>query len=287
VDSVNSVRPHVSEEQLAAFVEGGLPAEEAENLRGHLGSCRLCMAAYADTVRLRGTWRGEVARAEPGAIPTARIPAWRDRRVLVAACLPLLVAAGAWLALTGTSGPAADHQAVLALVARASHHGPILPGAGSAAWDPLPINRSGRNDTSSAADMRAALLDLRRSDRDSWAALEIAGHLALDDLRMADIRVERELDEGNEHPDLLLAAGVLRYRQSRLEESRGFLERVLAARPADPVARFNLALVQKESGQEAAAREAFAALAAMDDRPLISHRARLELAGLPDLPPAE
>jgi len=175
---------------------------------------------------------------------------------------------------------------ITALLARASHHGLILPGAAAATWDPLPAIRSGRYDTAGSAGLRSILRDLQSEDESSpSAAVEIAGYLALDDLPMADIRLQRVLGEDETDPDLLLVAGILAYRQSRLEQSRQYLQRVLDVRPDDPAARFDLALILSETGSVDRARAMFRTLADRRDLPLVSHRAEIELARLRDLHP--
>ena len=289
VNCVTPAKTHIPEEMLAALVEGGLTGEEYRLTREHLTGCRVCMAAYADAVRLRSSWQLETTAATADAYPsrTAGFGS-RTTRLVLAACLPLVIAATAWLGLRGGEGAYPGQDLLLPVLARASHHGPILPGAGSAAWQPTVLTRSGGGDRSTGDGIRDLLDDLQTSERDSWAAASIAGYLALDDDRqMARIRVDRELAEGNDHPDLLVTAGILAYRESYLTEARHYFESALESRPDDPVARFNLALVLSESGHSAAAGDLFQDLTGLGDHPLISHRAAQELARLADLQPTD
>lgn len=281
-EAVTQNRPHVSEENLAALVEGGLTGEEARLAKAHLTRCRLCMAAYADAVRLRHDWRVETEVSAP-------TPAWqfggrRATGMLLAASLSLLVVTGAWFVTTGGLDQDPQFGEIHSLLERASHRGPMLPGTAGAAWDPLPLTRAGGFDTAGTSDMRKLLKDMQdHPEPESSAAIEIAGYLALDDLAMADIRTRRELDAGGNDPDLFLVAGILAYRQSRLADAQSHLHRAVLEQPDDPVALFNFALVLSETGSTGQARAIFEDLAAREDLPLVNHRAQLELVRLQDL----
>lgn len=283
---VTNPSSHLAEEQLAALVEGGLKGEEARLAKDHLARCRLCMSAYADAVRLRHDWRLETEVVAP-----APAPSFGGRRaagMLLAASLSLLVVAGAWFLAAGGLDRDPEFGEIHALLERASHRGPMLPGTAAAAWNPLPQTRAGGFDSAGTSDVRRTLKGLQEHpEAGSSAAIEIAGYLALDDLAMADIRTRKELDAGDPDPDLLLVAGILAYRQSRLEDARAYILRALNERPDDPVARFNHALILAETGGTGRARAIFEDLAARDDLPLVRNRAEIELVRLRDLQPAD
>ena len=244
------------------------------------------MNAYADTVRLRHDWRLDAGNPAPA--PHRGFPRSRAVGMALAAGLALAVVAGAWFRETGGLDRDPAFGRIHALLESSAHHGPLLPGTAGAAYDPQPLTRSRGLDSAGTAGVRALLKDLQEEqDHGPSAALEIAGYLALDDLAMADIRARRELDAGGDDPDLWLVAGVLAYRQSRLEDARAFFLRTLNERPGDPEARFNLALVQSETGGTGRARVIFEELAEREDLPLVRHRAQRELARLRDLQPVD
>lgn len=279
VKRVNS--SHLAEEQLAALVEGGLEGEEARLAKEHLARCRTCMSAYADTVRLRQDWRSTTSTPAPST--GWQFGGRRASAFALAASLALLVVAGAWF-ITGGQDHDPQFGEIQALLDRASHRGLMLPGTAGAAWDPLPLTRTGGFDTAGTADVRQTLKGLKdHPEQGTSAAIEIAGYLALDDLAMADIRTRRELDAGKDDPDLFLVAGILAYRQSRLADAQSHLHRAVLEQPDDPVALFNFALVLSETGSTDQARGLFEDLAARKDLPLASRRAELELVRLRDL----
>ena len=90
----SSGESHLSANQLAALIDGALPAEEAERARGHLADCERCYAVFLEALALT-----EEAAAEPRAlvVPLVRSSGLLPGRLWWAAAASLALGAGlAW-----------------------------------------------------------------------------------------------------------------------------------------------------------------------------------------------
>jgi len=266
--------PHISDGLLAALVDGDVAGEEERLALEHMSRCRACLAAYTDVVRLVGEWRRESRPAVPVArrLETSR---WTPtRRFLLAACLPLLVAAGAWLTLTRTGSPppvaGTGPDRLGELLVAASHSGMVLPGTGDAAWNPPVATRSGAGAPAGDIDPDAEQDPVRR----------IAALLTLNQLNLAGFVLKSERDAVAGDPDLLVLSGIYAFRDGRPRDAEQELRRALAADPDDPVARFNLAWVFLQEGRSGEATTLLEGLQAESGHPLVAERARRELAKL-------
>jgi tetratricopeptide (TPR) repeat protein len=272
----------------------------ADAIRDHLARCAACRGQYAEAVRQRAR---ALAGREPEAVDaglleaarriperaargTARIPSsprWRPgwRRVLPASVGAALVFALAFvLGRTGTAprdplGGRERAQLVSAL-AEGSLRGMILPGAEAASPPNVPATRSGAARHEGALTPVVARLARLTEDQRAPASVYVdlaAAYLALD--RVAD--AQGTLDSAGRRfpadPRLLTLRAIAAYRDNRLENAERWLRRALDADPRYPPARFNLALLLRESGRSAEARAAGARLGAPSAGSLL--RARL------------
>jgi tetratricopeptide (TPR) repeat protein len=304
--------PHLTEEQLAALLEGGLGGLEKTNLENHLLQCRVCMAAYGDTIRMRDDWvrstglRGGDAEMKelgygrfPGAMQplkgeglpvqprfvappvTADGGRGQSRKWLVAAVVPLLVVGLGWFAMRGPLFDKAVYpslELVTAAVDQASHHGMILPGSGAATWSPSTTFRAVGE---TRPDLDAALADLAFDPDDNAARLlRTEGLLATGSLDLARLITEnarRVLPNDTSWQQL---AAVVAFRENNLARAEILLRGVLVVEPQNIEALFNLAMVLTAGNQLPEAREAFGIVALRDEFPLAQRRAEVELARL-------
>ena len=306
--------PHLNEEQLAALLEGGMGDLEKAKLENHLLQCRICMAAYADTIRMRDDWvrstglrGGDAELKELGysRFPTAALPSKgegltahprfnaplnapakapartrRDsRKWLVAAVVPLLVIGLGWFGMNGSLFEKSVYPAlelVTAAVDQASHHGMILPGSGTASWAPATTFRAVGE---TRPDLNAALADLASNPDDNAARLlRTEGLLATGSLDLARLMTEnarRELPNDTSWQQL---AAVVAFRENDLARAEILLRGVLVIEPQNVEAQFNLGLVLAAGNQLAEARGVFRAVTARADYPLAQRRAEVELA---------
>jgi len=276
-------KPHISEEQLAALVEGGLEGAEARTAREHLISCRNCMAAYVDVVHLRDHWHRNTSASQAEAIPTRSRFGPRARLWVLAACVPLLILAGSLL-LPGAEPGLEDldpafTQVAAALVTASRGVGMMHPGSAGGEWnDGGTVYRSAQD---GPAGLSQALSDLGELPPekvpDSWRYLRAAGELVRGNLETARILVNNESPSTSRDPNILLVAGILAYTNGDLDKSEYYLGISLDIRPENPEARFNLAMVFAETDRKDQALEIFQELAQMEGYPLLHHRAKREM----------
>jgi ATP/maltotriose-dependent transcriptional regulator MalT len=296
---------HPSADQVAALIEGGLPAAEATRVESHVVRCRACLAAYGDALRIRrelrrgrGRRRGKsdlrdlVLASVPGdggtnAAPSTRLEASapRPRRSRVgvwpaaAACLAVAVISAAWWLAVGDRGGARDElwsPVLLAAVQQSSGDGMILPGQARQLLPERPKRRSA-GDTQ-AVD--AALAEMATGNRDSASVPLVVALLAAGRLDMARLQIQAARRRGADDPEWLQLAAIVAYRRSDLEEAEALLSRSIEKDPGSEEARFNLGLVRVALGDTTGAREMFAGLLSPDDGSLVVERAKQELASL-------
>ena len=299
---------HPDPEQLAAWIEGGLPAAEASRVERHVLRCRQCLTAYADLLAFRREAPGHACvgeddggllaaalgdrgeqdrRATEHATASTRRPGRPRLRVTWAAAAALAVAffGGWWMVVGGPPGAGSDGAAgetwlaaAASAVLDASRDGLILPGQARHAYPDRPTLRSSRADSGEFAG-DGALPNDPPAVHTEQAVLHASGLLAAGQHDMARLVIGRALRERPDHPDWLLLAADLAYRGNDLARADSLLSRAFAARPDAPEIRFGLALVRKARGDRAGARELLEGLLQPEDGSLVSVRARRELRG--------
>ncbi|MEZ4378756.1 MAG: zf-HC2 domain-containing protein [Gemmatimonadales bacterium] len=102
----SSVRPHLPEEELHAWLDGELSPAQRREIAEHLLACLICRALEGEVRALRARSSALLALASPARIRGLPLPARRPRRRLrpgAAAAAAVALAGGTWLA---TSRPA-------------------------------------------------------------------------------------------------------------------------------------------------------------------------------------
>ncbi len=283
---------HEDLETLAALAEGTLPPDVAERVREHLAGCRTCTAAYVDAVRYRAAWLAkpapfvesasrspELAHAIRRATGARRAPAL----VPLAAAALVAVFAGAFVVLQPKVGPGTGLSLTPnvreALEARVAN-GLVIPGATGAPARPVTELRSGTVEVSPG--LARDVDSLRGAYEHARPTPELAAHLVAALLAAGDLDAARDyaIEAVRTYPDdvrVLVVAAAVRDRVSDLSGAEELLRHAVRLAPADPVATLDLALVLRQRGDSAEARDLLTRVARTRAGEL-SVRARRELA---------
>jgi hypothetical protein len=248
--------PH---DQLAAYVDGELPAAEAEAFELHLAGCAACRGALHDALQLVAIEAGAPARAQrsPAAVgaPIHRRPLARRPAVLVAAAAVILVgiAAGVRRMLRVPDAPPAP--IALALAPDRAIEGRVSYPAADR-HRPYRVARAGAAPAERIGFEPLAELE-HRGDLHGVAAVSL---LRGDPVRATDYldRAAPSLDVAADRALVLLAEGHPR-------DALIALDRVLDAAPRHPQALWNRALALRDLGLPLVAAEAFDAVAALHE----------------------
>lgn len=144
----SSVRPHLPEEELHAWLDGELSAEQGAEVAEHLLACLICRALEAEVREVRGQASRLLAVATPTSIRGLPIPAatheLRWGRVAGLAAAAALMVAGGSAALGGgnlAGGVATIPLATVASVAPALHATYLAPAPAEASRyrEPAPV----------------------------------------------------------------------------------------------------------------------------------------------------
>ena len=259
---------HPTVEELARLVDGTADDVERGLLIEHLSRCRSCMAAYSDAIRYR---TAHLARPEafrrPKDLDTAA-PATRDIRPIYRArpMRFLLVSAAAAASVALYFGLRSGRQprgiepswqppaAVRTAVDHSFSSDFILPGARSFELSG-PVMRAG--DAVPAAllaslDSMATLFAQNKLDS-AGTYWMISGTAAAGDLNRAETYLKIARDRNPDDAALFLLAAGIAYKQSDLESSERLLRRSLEVDSLSEAARYDLALIQAETGRESEA----------------------------------
>jgi cellulose synthase operon protein C len=248
------------------FADGELIEESAGSFEWHLAACSGCQGELESILAIRalaleslGDARSRSVRGGLGASAAPRLSrAQRARRIFVAAT-PVLVAASFALVLglrprTRPDTTAMVAQAFDALGRRGER--PTLERLAHAGADRhRPPPRVMRGGGAGKVPPSEALLRLEEAgDQHGLATL----HVATRDLD----RAETVLAQLPSTPEVENDRAVLEMKRGRLDAAEVRLRGVLRARPDQPAALWNLALLQEQRGDRAGASRAFAAIAA-------------------------
>lgn len=275
----------LSDETLAAYVDGGLTADERAQVELHLAACQDCFAVFTESVRTvqamadSGEFDQPVSRTpvlEPPVPTVVLIKDGRRRRVVrwAAAGAGLAAAAAVALAVWWPRPEPADlafARLVVTLGDRRTTTGRIT---GVSRWAPEPVLLRSEQAVDVSAELRAAAALVEQAaarsgtiDADARAAasLLIVGEAD----RAIDVfsRVTTLDPEVGRYWSDLSAAYLERYRRRNdiadAKRAREAAERATRLAPTLPEAWFNLALASAADGNVAAARQAVQRLATL------------------------
>ena len=280
---------HVNWNDLAALAERGRDHVDAAVL-AHLAGCGDCLAAYGEAVRCHDARLAGAAADSRTPVPApVRLVPRRQRWGKVAWSTGSLAAAAVLLILLmprdpGSFGPDDPRSALQSRLVEMSADGPLLPGVEQLTGGEGPRYRAGTD--AAVGDLGELLTPWARrfgSDpADTEAAFWLsAGYLASGRLNYADDVLRRALQRHPQAVGLQHLDAVTAYRLNELDRAEAALRRILAARPTDGTARFNLALIEVETQRVEQARLVLTELAADADQPAVQARARqlLDLIG--------
>lgn len=276
-DNVMATRKHLTVEELAALVDGGLDAAAADEAREHLAECRLCMTAYSEAVQYRSLWLEDAAAFAPSedAMRLGRKVTDRERTVprhrrSPARLRPVMVslsAAAAGLAVIllisqPVFGPQSPlDEATLAplrqAIGQASASGLVIPAGDIISRDALPTYRAGIADADT--ELAEAIVRLSNAYDDGDRSPEITYWLAASRLATGQLGSARAyLSEARlRFPDddrLTTLEAVIAYRESDLERAEQLLQGVVARDGGNFEAVFNLGVVLRDRGRADQAR---------------------------------
>lgn len=250
-------------EQVQDFFAGELSAAAADAFRDHLADCERCQGELHELLQL-GALEAELAR------PATSLHWARKRRVLVAAALPLAIAAAALLWWAGHRGEHdTEDPVVLAQAAHRTIEGRLsYPGASQ--YRPYDIDRAAQPQPESIPLAKLATLE-ERGDFHGVAA----GYLLLDEPERALKYLDRTGHSADADSDRALALLL----HGEPERAVILLGDVLSRKPGHPQALWNRALAYRALGLSLAAASTFDEVAALDE-PGWSDEARARAASL-------
>lgn len=303
---------HLSHEEIASFIEGSTGEVQGARIQVHLQSCDDCLEAYRYAVRYRGMYDGSPATDAPSkqAIRAAKAIAERDFRrdeferrgklrwisglnptgrwALSAAVVALFVASVFWLRPLSTDGGFDPLSEALSPVTRAmvtaSERNPlVLPGVEFEIGPAPEVLRSGPAAINGALD--DALSELAVSYNDGALSNDetqwlIGGYLATGQVENARVYITNALARHPQDLDLLVLRGILAYMDNDLARAREMFEVAVGKDSDNVVAAFNLAVVEEELGQAAAARRLYRRVSTGAPGSTLANRAEAALSKL-------
>ncbi|MCE9669137.1 CHAT domain-containing protein [Myxococcus stipitatus] len=268
---MSTAEPMDIHDQVHAFADGELPADEAERFREHLGTCVQCQEELDDILQLQALGEG-LARQEAAApvAHAAPAPPARSAAASERAFRPAWSRRRSWVAAAALSGSLAAVFAVVALRPRTGNVETValalaptrslearLSWPGASAHRPYGVLRSGDERPRELLPLQALAKLEEAGDLQGLAA----GHL---------LRGEREqaadyLQRLPASPDVDSDRAVVAMTKGELEVALTLLDGVLAQAPQHPQALWNRALALRELGLDASAAQAFDAVAALQE----------------------
>jgi Flp pilus assembly protein TadD len=295
---------HLSEEQLAALVEGD---SGSVLLREHLRTCPDCAAAFEDVARYRAAWMADASLfrasddlvAMAGSVPVRGTAAakreplaarlrisWRPVvYATAAAALVLVTALAVWQPDFERGTAYADLLPPLQqAVAVASMQGSILiPGGEASASTTSPMHRAGtvvQDEIIASALGRLSDVYHENPDNPDIAHWLISGYLATGQLDNADVFVEDARRRFPSDIRFLVLEALVAYRLNDMNRAERLLQTAVNTNPAYGPALVNLGLVQYERGQWDSARRMFETVRVQFAGSPLEDRANALLAGL-------
>jgi len=263
---------HLTDEQLAALVDGSLGDSERGFLVEHLRACDFCHAAYRDTIRYRAilTADASVFRAPDPVLEMARgiaRPARRTSEPRRSWLTPRLAFGLSAAALIAVATLWFTHQpgekdlewmpTLKQAAASASADGSIvLPGVEQLVAATSAEHRTGfvqpdQAITDALSGLTAAYRQNPNPDIAQWL---ISGYLATGEVESGRLYINDARLRFPGDSRFLVLDAIVAYRMSDMDRAENLLRAALDANPRDGAALLNLALVQYESGQWDSAR---------------------------------
>jgi tetratricopeptide (TPR) repeat protein len=291
---------HPSQEEIASFIEGSSGEFESGRIRDHIASCARCLEAYRYAVRYRGmhedvpatvTPSDRALRAAKSIAEVEHLHTGDDRRekrrwipglgpagriAMSAAVVAVFAAALIWLRpvprAEGFDPRAGEIVPVTEAMEVASERNPwVLPGIEGDLSEPV-VLRSGPVTITRELDYALSKLAVAyndgslASDEAQWL---IGGYIATGQIENARVYLADAIERYPSDLDLIVLEGVLAYCADDLSKAAESFAFVLGEEEHHIVAAFNLAMVEKETGNAAKARECFERVRRLGpDRPL-------------------
>jgi len=269
-------------EKLYLFIDGELPAEEGEHMRGHLGQCATCATGFQEALQLEvlaaeAFGDSRAPRLAPAPRPSEAARPHTSQRPPAAAvrrdssprpARPHLRRRVTWGGIAGAAAlaavvyvslPTAEPSAQLWLAEaptrrleerlsfnRLDMHRPFVPmrSEGSTKVEPVPLG------------------ELSRLDEERDAIAIAAAFLVRGDAEQARGFLEAAPSSPARDNDLAVVA----MRRGELHEALRLLEQVLRADPGHAQALWNRALVLRDLGQKELAAQAFEQIASRGEQ---------------------
>lgn len=274
---------HLSDGDIARFIEGNLDTAGRVRISEHLRSCKRCFETYQDAAV--HNWLFEagsptyastkgLAEAGLGAVPGepgAGIARQRRKRLssrrqlafgIAAVCVAVFVAVGLWLRGVDRSGRyvqgSVDLAPVRVAVETASRWGPhVLPGGERLLDEPGSVYRSGSVPLSEP--LESSLEHLHGIYRSEGATGDIAYWLVAGKYVTGQIDIARDLASGarERYPGntrIAVLEALIAYTDGDFDRSVRLFRAILEEAPDTPVANLNLAIVLAWRGDTGEAR---------------------------------
>lgn len=275
---------HLSPGALARLAEGDW-SHLAPEQRRHLAACSCCRDAVVEAAGTACAFDDSPAPPMAPVGLTAQIAAAtsgrrRTRRRRWAATATVLPAAAVLLmmVLVGRAPVGApDHlmDPIRLSLAQGADTELVFPGTSGVIVPDA--NLRGSVEDAAVRDAVRELVAASRAhpERPELAQWLVGGYLALDDLPSAQVFVDDALRQHRGHGGLLVAAGVVAYRQGHDVRADSLLTAAVAAGEDSPEVQFNRAVVQLALGRSHEAGTILRRLADDPDQPLAAAASRL------------
>jgi hypothetical protein len=294
---------HLTEEEIALFVDGRFDGIDDQRVAGHIRDCESCRAEYQEAVRGKGRWIADKEGFRPPGdfvkvgMAVAASPMQVERRgggfravvrlAGVAAAAVVAVVAAVWLTVEkgGGGGEGTIIDQVVEPVFRAatvisSKTDFVLPRTENVFRPDFPVYRSGlATDSDSLTSALIYLVDRKnagQATRDDLFWL-VTGFVAADQLDEAETCVNDALRDYAGDGEFLTLAAVIACFKGDCDRAERLLREVLRNNPGDPIARLDLAVVLIKKGNRLEAEEHIQRVRHDQPKSLIAERAELLL----------
>lgn len=286
----NPHHDHLTDEEIARFIDGAQGPPDRTKVLGHLRSCKRCFEIYQDTAICRGLWsfgrstfesineRADIEKelvshglmsegTMEGEARSVSRPSYKGRLRyrLIAVCVAVLLAVVLWISnVDRMRDPRLDPAMltpVRAAIETASKWGRIvIPGGEESLNGRVTVYRSGSvplNDS-----LMISLNYLYETYQQGGPSREVtywlmAGYVATGQVDAArDLLVsDEERTEYLSDSSIAILEALIAYMDGKYNKSEALFRKILEVEPDNPVAGINLAIVLDEQGDDEEARE--------------------------------